>query len=116
MSIRLIAALVTCAALVAAPAQADRGHGHGFYRQPHGAVVVERTVVYREAPRVVYAEPAYYPAPVRVVYTEPAYYPAPAPVVYVGHSHYRGCGHGDEAWRWGAGGALAGAILYGIHH
>jgi hypothetical protein len=108
MSIRLIAAIASCAALAAVPAHADRGHGrgHGFYRQPPGAVVVERTVVYRAPPRVVYVEPAYYPAPV--------YYAAP--VVYAGHHHYPGYSHDDDAWKWVAGGAIAGAILYGIDH
>jgi hypothetical protein len=108
MSTRLIAAIATCAALAAAPALADRGHGrgYGFYRQPHGAVMVERTVVYRAPRRVVYVEPAYYPAPV--------YYGAP--VVYAGHHHHRGCGHDDDAWKWVAGGAIAGAILYGLDH
>jgi hypothetical protein len=116
MSKRLIAALATCAALVAAPAMADsrHGHGHGFYKQPHSRVVVkQRTVVYREprvvyrsAPRVVYARPAYYPAPVV------AYAPAP---VYVGHYGHHGH-HDDDAWKWVAGGALVGAILYGIDH
>jgi hypothetical protein len=112
MSIRLIAAIVSCAALAAAPAHADRGHGRGFYRQPHGAVVVERTVVYRAQPRVVYAGPAYYPAP--VYYGPPASY-GPS-VVYAGHHHHRGCGHDDDAWKWVAGGAIAGAILYGLEH
>jgi hypothetical protein len=117
MSPRLIAALATCAVLASAPVLADRGHGrgHGFYRQPPKHVVVKRTVVYREAPRVVYR------AAPRVVYGAPAYYPAPvvayAPApVYVGYGgHYRG-GHDDDAWKWVAGGALAGAILYSIDH
>jgi hypothetical protein len=116
MSPRLIAALATCAALAAAPAFADRGHGrgHGFYRQP-ATVVVKQKVVYRSAPRVVYRS-----AP-RVVYGAPAYYPAPVvgyapPPVYVGYGgHYHG-GHDDDAWKWVAGGALAGAILYSIDH
>lgn len=122
MSSRLIAALATCAALAAAPVLADPGHGrgHGFYRQPQNHVVVNRTVVYRNAPRVVYrsAPRVVYGAP---AYYAPAYYPAPVvayapPPVYVGYGgHYRG-GHDDDAWQWVAGGALAGAILYGINH
>ena len=114
MSKRLIATLATCAALAAAPAMADPGHGRGFYRQPPARVVVkQRTViypaprvVYRSAPRVVYARPAYYPAPVV------AYAPPP---VYVGYGGHHGH-HDDDAWKWVAGGALVGAILYGIDH
>ena len=116
MSTRLIAAAIAaCATLAATPALAD--HRHGFYRQPPGAVVVERTVVYRNAPRVVYAEPAYYPEPVYypapVYYAPPPVYYAPGPVYY-GQRHYHG--HDDDAWKWVAGGAIAGAILYGIDH
>ena len=115
MSTRLLAAAIAaCATLAAAPALAD--HRHGFYRQPAGAVVVERTVVYQRAPRVVYAQPAYYPA--HVYYPRPAYYAAPvyyAPApVYYGHGYHHH--HDDDAWKWVAGGAIAGAILYGIDH
>jgi len=115
MSTRLIAALATCALLASAPVVADPGHGRGFYRQSPKHVVVKQKVVYRaprvayhRAPRVVYARPAYYPAPVY----------APAPMYVGGYGHYGHHGHhgNDDAWKWVAGGALVGAILYGIDH
>jgi hypothetical protein len=75
----ILAVLAGSAALVAAPAFADRDHRHGNsqwkHHKHHGhhsrPVVVVPRYYYAPPPRVYYAPP---PA---VVYPAPAYYPAP---------------------------------------
>ena len=105
---RLLVPAALCAALVPAPALADRGHKHrhhgGYDREVHRTVVY-RQPVYRMVPAPVYVAPP-------VVVAPPAYYPGRGHAV---HHHHHGCGHDDDTWMWLTGGLLMGAILHDVY-
>ncbi len=93
-----------CAALISAPALADRKHHKGHHGHHDGHHQYRHAVVYREA----------YHVPIRTVvvhhYPAPPRYYAPAPV-YVGEYH-----HHDDAAVWLGTAMLVGAVLHHADH